>query len=93
MPVERAKPELKQIRWEKYQKMQKMFVYARSITRDDTGLKVVKSLRLLCVFLWEGKSYPSYNFHGETVNLIKHQRLFSEAEAGAVEGAWLTTWT
>lgn len=68
-------------------------MYARSITRDDTGLKVVKSSRFLCVFLWEGESYSSDNFHGETVHLIKHQRLFSEAEAGAVEEACLTTWT
>lgn len=52
------------------------------VTRDDTGFMVVKSLRLLWVFLWEGKSYPSDNFCGEIVNLIKHQRLFSKAKAG-----------
>lgn len=63
----------------------------KSITHDDTGLKVVKSLRLLWVLLWEGKSYPSDDFCGEIVNLIKHQRLFSKAKAGAVGGAWLTT--
>lgn len=52
------------------------------VTRDDTGLTVVKSLRLLWVILWEGKSYPSDNFCGEIVNVIKHQRLFSKAKAG-----------
>lgn len=59
----------------------------KSITRDDTGLKIVKSLRLFWVFLWEEKSYPSHHFRREIVNLIKHQKLFYKAEAGAVGGS------
>lgn len=64
---------------------QKMFCVRENITCDDTGLKVGKSVRLLWVFLWEGK-----DFRGETVHLIEHQKLFSEAKAGAVRGARLT---
>lgn len=67
-----------------------MFCGRENITCDDTGLEVGKSVRLFWVFLWEGKSYPSDDFLGETVNLIEHQKFFSEAKAGAVRGAWLT---
>lgn len=61
----------------------------KSITHDDIGLKVVKSLRLFWVFLWEGKSYPSDNFHGEIVNLINTRGCFVKRRQGC-GGAWLT---
>lgn len=60
-----------------------------SITHDDTGLKVVKSLRLFWVFLWEGKSYPSDNFHREIVNLMNTRGCFLKGRQGC-GGAWLT---
>lgn len=41
--------------------------------QPGTWLQVVSSLRLLWVFLWEGKRYPLRGFCVEIVHLIKHQ--------------------
>jgi len=53
-----------------------------SLTGDDAGLKVVKSLRLLWVFLWEGKSYPSDSFCGEIVNAWNTRGCFLRQRQG-----------